>query len=54
MVLCDADLMHTAGEDCFELMEMLRLEWQNHHATAKGEKPDQDPAESLFAEIIIG
>ena len=27
-VLCDADLMHLAGEDYFELMEMLRLEWQ--------------------------
>lgn len=28
MVLCDADLMHLAGDDYFEQMELLRLEWQ--------------------------
>lgn len=27
-ILCDADLMHLAGEDYFEQMELLRLEWQ--------------------------
>ncbi len=27
-VLCDADLLHLAGDDYFEQMELLRLEWQ--------------------------
>ena len=27
-VLCDADLMHLCGDDYFEQMELLRLEWQ--------------------------
>jgi len=27
-VLCDADLMHLTGEDYFEQMDLLRLEWQ--------------------------
>lgn len=27
-VLCDADLMHLAGDDYFEQMELLRIEWQ--------------------------
>ena len=27
-VLCDADLLHLGGDDYFEQMELLRLEWQ--------------------------
>ncbi len=27
-ILCDADLIHLAGDDYFEQMELLRLEWQ--------------------------
>ena len=28
MALCDADLMYLAGENYFELMDLLRLEWK--------------------------
>jgi hypothetical protein len=45
-VLCDADLMHLASGAYFELMELLRLEWQK---TGR-----QNLTESEFHQYSIG
>lgn len=37
-ILCDADLMHLTYENCLELMELLRKEWEQMNVVSMNEK----------------